>query len=236
MSEKTNKTEKKVKKGDYWKDEIVQFLRNHPSGSTITDIAKGIDTSRVTVTKYMSILLQDEKAFAKEVGVYKLYFYIEREFVPVSVLRAFYSGVLEGVKGKLSEKDFKEIGHVVAGYMRPLLRTSLLEDPETLREPTRKSFRGFFEFFKEVYPYMEFVNPEGMNVEMEEMSKTEDKATYIFKNVKLLELSAEFKYHFHLWSGAIETLYSKFFKKQVTCEIIDINVKDLIVKVSLEIH
>ena len=232
----SEKIVKKVKKGEYWKDEIVQFLRNNPSGSTITDIAKGIDTSRVTVTKYISKLLQDEKAFAKEVGVYKLYYYIEREFVPLSVLRAFYSGVLEGVKGKLSEKDFKEIGHVVAGYMRPLLRTSFLEDPETLREPTRKSFRGFFEFFKEVYPYMEFVNPEGMNVDIEYMSDDEDKATYIFKNVKLLELSEEFKYHFHLWSGAIETLLSKFFKKQVTCEIIDINLKDYSVKVSLEIH
>ncbi len=234
MSENSKNVTKKVKKGDYWKDEIVHYLRNHPSGSTITDIAKGIETSRVTVTKYMSILLQDEKAFAKEVGVYKLYYYIEREFVPLSVLRAFYSGVLEGVKGKLSAKDFKEIGHVVAGYMRPLLRTSFLENPETLREPTRKSFKGFFEFFKEVYPYMEFVNPEGMNVVMEDMSEDEDKATFIFKNVKLLELSEEFKYHFHLWSGAIETLFSKFFKKQVTCEIVDINVKDLIVKVSLE--
>ena len=64
----SKKTVKKVKKGAIWKDEIAQYLRNNPSGLTITDIAKGIDTSRVTVTKYMPELLQEEKVFAKEVG------------------------------------------------------------------------------------------------------------------------------------------------------------------------
>ena len=236
MSEKTKNSTKKVKKGAFWPDEIVRYLRNNPSGLTITDIAKGIDTSRVTVTKYMHQLLEEEKVFAKEVGVYKLYFSSERDFVPLRTIRAFYSGVLAGVKGKLDEKDFKEIGHVVAEYMRPLLRTSFLEDPEPIRSPTHKSFKGFFEFFKEVYPYMEFINPKGMDVKVEYMSENEDMATFLLKNVTLLELSEEFKNHFYLWSGAFETLLADFFNKQVTCDIIDINTKKFTVKVSLEIH
>jgi hypothetical protein len=203
---------------------------------TITAIALGIKTSRVTVTKYMAQLLEEENVFAKEVGVYKLYYSSERDFIPKNILQAFYTGILAGVKGKLEEKDFKEIGHVVAGYMKPLLRTSFLEDPEPVRSPTHKSFKGFFEFFKEVYPYMEFMNPEGMDVEVEYMSENEDMATFLFKNVKLLELSEEFKNHFYLWSGAFEILLAEFFNKQVTCDIIDINTKKFTVKVSLEIH
>jgi hypothetical protein len=184
----------------------------------------------------LSQLLEEENVFAKEVGVYKLYYSSERDFIPKNILQAFYTGILAGVKGKLDEKDFKEIGHVVAGYMKPLLRTSFLEDPEPIRSPTHKSFKGFFEFFKEVYPYMEFVNPEGMDVEVEYMSENEDMATFLFKNVKLLELSEEFKNHFYLWSGAFEILLAEFFNKKVTCDIIDINTKKFTVKVSLEIH
>ena len=103
MSDKTKNSTKKVKKGKIWADEIVRYLKNHPSGLTITAIAKGIDTSRVTVTKYMSQLLEEENVFAKEVGVYKLYYSSERDFIPKKILQAFYTGVLTGIKGKLAK-------------------------------------------------------------------------------------------------------------------------------------
>jgi len=231
----SKKTEKKVKKGAIWKDEIAQYLRKNPSGLTITDIAKGIGTSRVTVTKYMPELLQEEKVFAKEVGVYKLYFSTERNIIPLRNVRNFYNGILAGLKGKLDKKDYKEIGHVVAEYMRPLLRDSAMENVKFLKDPKRKSFKEFFEFFKELYPYIDFVNPGDMDIELESISDKEDTARYIFKNVKLLKISEDFKDHFYLWSGAIETLFSSLLEKQVTCEIIDINTKDYSVLVSLEI-
>jgi predicted transcriptional regulator len=230
--------EKKVKarKGAIWKDEIIQYLRTNPSGLTITDIANGINTSRVTVTKYIPELLKEEKVFAKEVGVYKLYFSTERNIVPLRNVRYFYNGILAGLKGKLDQKDYKEVGYEVAGYMSSLVRTSHMENLELFRDPTRKSFKDFFEFFKELYPYIDFVNPGDMDIELESISDSEDAATFIFKDVKLLKLSEEFENHFYLWSGAFEVLISKFLKKQVTCEIIDVNTEDYSVKVSVEIH
>jgi hypothetical protein len=80
------------------------------------------------------------------------------------------------------------------------------------------------------------VNPGDMDIELESISEKEDAARYIFKKVKLLQISEDFKNHFYLWSGAIETLFSSLLEKQVTCEIIDINTKDYSVLVSLEIH
>lgn len=65
----SNKNTKKKGKAEDWKEKILQFLEENPSGYTITDIADSINSTRITVSKDLSLLEQEKKVFSKESSI-----------------------------------------------------------------------------------------------------------------------------------------------------------------------
>ena len=103
-------------KGTDWKKEILKFLNDNPSGYTITNIAERIGTTRITVSKYLALLEQENKVISKEIGVYKLYFSKVRKYLELDLIRSFYSAFLSGVKAKFGSDNekFKKVGYFIS--------------------------------------------------------------------------------------------------------------------------
>ena len=153
---------KKKGKGTDWKKEILKFLNDNPSGYTITNIAERIGTTRITVSKYLALLEQENKVLSKEIGVYKLYFSKVRKYLDLDLIRSFYSAFLSGVKtqfGSDNEK-FKKLGFFISdSFFKYLLE----QYPESLTEQIT-SFKDFLQVFGTLYPYHEFMYSKNMIV------------------------------------------------------------------------
>jgi predicted transcriptional regulator len=61
------------------RERILEFLSERPRGSTISEISDEIDMSRVTASKYLEILVAEEKVDRREVGRAKLHYLNENE-------------------------------------------------------------------------------------------------------------------------------------------------------------
>ncbi len=228
MSEKKLK---KTRKGINWADEILNYLKENPFGVTITDIAEGMDpqTTRVTVHKYIKLLLKQGKVFAREVGVYNLYYSSERMFLPLNFVSKFYNGILTGLKAKFSnKKEFKELGYVVSDVM---IRELIEQFPKSLRDQI-KSFKDFLQYFAKLYPYLDIVPDSNLIIE-EDISEDGNKAIFHFKNTKLFNLSKDFEYHFYILTGMMERSLSRIFRIKLAVEIESINIDEKSVKISV---
>ncbi|MFX1445771.1 MAG: hypothetical protein ACFFHV_20335 [Promethearchaeota archaeon] len=221
----------KTRKGVNWAEEILNYLKENPFGLTITDIAEGMEprTTRVTVHKYIKLLLEQKKIFAREVGVYNLYYSSERTFLPLPFVSKFYNGILTGLKNKFTNKnEFKELGYIIADVMS----TELIEQfPKSLREQI-KSFKDFLEYFAKVYPYLDIVPDNNLIIE-EQISEDGTKALFHFKNTNLFNLSEDFEYHYYLLTGMMERSLSRIFRTNIKVEVESINLNDKSVKISV---
>ena len=220
----------KTRKGINWAEQILNYLKENPFGLTIKDIANGIGTTRVTVHKYIKILLEREKVFAREVGVYNLYYSSERLFLPLNFVRAFYNGILTGLKDKFSsKKEFKELGYVISDVMI----SELIEQfPKSLRNQI-KSFKDFLEYFAKLYPYLDIVPDNSLVIE-EDISEDGTKALFHFKNLNLFNISEDFEYHYYLLTGMMERSLSRIFRTDIHVEVVSIDIDDKSVKISVE--
>lgn len=222
----------KTRKGINWAEEILNYLKEKPFGLTITDIAEGIKpkTTRVTVHKYIKILLDQEKIFARKVGVYNLYYSSERLFLPLNFVSAFYNGILTGLKDKFSsKKEFKELGYVISDVMI----SELIEQfPKSLRNHI-KSFKDFLEYFAKLYPYLDIVPDNSLVIE-EDISEDGTKALFHFKNLNLFNISEDFEYHYYILTGMMERSLSKIFRTNIHVEVVSIDINDKSVKISVE--
>jgi hypothetical protein len=227
MSQTLNKKEVKEKK---WKDKILTFLQENPSGFTIKDIAEGIESTRITVSKYLTILEHESKVISQEIGVYKLYFSAERKFVSLPVMRSFYECILSGIKGKLNKEELKEIGNIIG---ENLYDYSLEQFPKSLKKQIT-SHRQFISSFPKFYPYLDMFYPKDLKIECT-VNEEEEKAVYHFKNVELLDISEDFELHFYILAGILERQISKTFPRRPTiCNVLSVNKKEKTVKISLE--
>ena len=222
----------KTRKGINWAETILDYLKEHPSGVTVKDIAEGMKpkTTRVTVHKYLKILLKQGKVFAREVGVYNLYYSSERRFLPINFVSAFYTGILKGLKSKISSKEeFKELGYVIADVMI----IELIEQfPKSLRDQI-KTFKDFLEYFAKLYPYLDIIPNSKLIIE-EDISEDGNKALFHFKNLNLFSLSEDFEYHYYLLTGIMEKSLSRIFRTEIQAKVVSIDIKDKSVKISME--
>jgi response regulator of citrate/malate metabolism len=53
---------------------ILEFLEEHPRGSTIEEVAEAIDVSRVTASKYLQVLAAKDLVDVREIGRAKLHY------------------------------------------------------------------------------------------------------------------------------------------------------------------
>ncbi len=222
---------KKIGKGTNWKKKILKFLNESPSGYTITDIAKNVNSTRITVSKYLSLLEQEEKVLSKEIGVYKLYFSKDRKYIELSLVRSFYNAVLSGIKTKLSTKEeFKKLGEFISDSMFTYI---VDQYPESLRKQIT-SFPDFLKVFSKMYPYHDFFYNKDLVIE-ENIDLEKEKGIYTFNNVELLSIAENLKFHFYIFSGIIERTLSKIFKEvPIHCNIESIDVQKKEVVLTLE--
>jgi DNA-binding transcriptional ArsR family regulator len=227
MSQELNKKELKE---NIWKEKILNFLQENPSGFTIKDIAEGIESTRITVSKYLNLLEYENKVVSQEIGVYKLYFSAERKFILLSVMRKIYNSILTGIKGKFNKEEYKEIGHIVA---ESVYDYQVEQFPKSLKIQMT-SYRKFLSSFAKFYPYVDLFYLKKLKVEGD-VNEEEEKAVYHFKNVELLEISEDFEQHFYILAGVLERTLSKVFPRRPTiCTVISVNTKDKSVKLSVE--
>ncbi|MHA1856938.1 MAG: winged helix-turn-helix domain-containing protein [Promethearchaeota archaeon] len=224
------KTKRKFRKGINWADEIHNYLRENPFGQTIKDIAEGVSTSRVTVYKYIKMLQDEGKVFAREVGLYKLYYCSDRIVLPLRFMSKYYNGILRGLKNKFTNlEEFKKLGHIIADGMR---RELINQYPKSLRAEI-KSFNDFLTYFPKLYPYLDLIMNENVTIE-EEIEPDKNKGVFIFKNLEMLEVSEDFQYHYYIITGILERGLSWVFQKNIHAEILNLDVKEKCVKILLE--
>lgn len=218
-----------------WKEKILEFLEENPSGCTITDIAREIETTRITVSKYLSLLQQEKRVLSKEIGVYKLYFSAERRYIALNLFQAYYRALLLGVRNQLlDQKDlkqtFKEIGYQIADVLSDFLFNQF---PESLRKHI-SNFRDFLKFFGEVYPHLDFIYASTLTIQ-EDIDTENEKGIYKFKNPSVLDFTEDLEYRFYVLSGMIERSLSKTFtRKPVHCNVKSIDREEKIITIVLE--
>ena len=220
----------KTRKGVNWAEKILNYLRENPFGLTVSQIAEDIDTSRVTVYKYMDILEEQGKVFAREVHRYKLYYSSDRIVLPLNFVSAFYNGILSGLKKKFSnEKEFKELGYTIADVMRVEL---IKQFPKSIRDEI-KTFKDFLRYFPKLYPYLDIILNDNLIID-EDISEDGTKALFHFKNLNLLNLSEDFKYHYYILTGMMEKSLSRIFRKEIQVDIFSLDFENKSVKILLE--
>jgi len=224
---------KKNRRGIDWEKEILEYLKEHPNGLTITDIAKGIDTTRITVSKYISGLVLKNEVFVKKIGVYKLYYSVERQTISIKLVRTFYRGILSGLKENFIDEDdpaeLKEFGHIIA-------ETILLNVDEQFPESVKKNLKSFIDFlnyFHNIYPELDFLYDKNWIIE-KEINEGESKANYELQNVSILEISDVFSLHFYIMAGLLEKVISIGLNFEIICDILEIDSEKKTVKFSID--
>jgi hypothetical protein len=219
-------------KGKDYEAKIVEYLQQFPSGLTITDIHNGITASRITVSKYISVLEARDKVFSKKIGAYKLYFASERNFVPKTDVLNYYAGLLSCFKSEIPDiKKYKEFGYIINEYMKYPMGSSFPEDGLPWKGGSMKKF---FEYYASILPYLDFTFDNSVVIE-EEISDDGNSAILRLKNLKIFDVSENFDVHFHIATGITEKAFSKMFRKEVVCTIKKIDISEKTVEMSIEI-
>lgn len=215
-----------------FKEEILEYIQNNPTGLTITDIAKGINSTRITVSKYVSTLEAEKKITYTRIGAYKLYYCVKRTVIPVKIASSFYIGFLSSLKKEFSNKEkFKEFGTNIANFMEFPYGSKA---PENVK-PTRKgNTKKFLDYISKLFPYIDFIHEHKLDVETS-INDDGNKATYYLKNIELLEISKDFDVHFYIESGVIEASISKVINRKCICNVEKIDITNKSVILTIEI-
>lgn len=215
---------------DDWKQDIVNYLLDYPSGLTITDISNGIDTSRITVSKYIGILEAEKKVITKKIGAYTLYYSAERGLVPKKLMLSYYIGLLTGLKKEIHDKEkFKQFGITIADFMGFPYGSAY---PDAVMPNKEGTIEKFFKYFGKTFSYIDFI------YEKHPIIKTEiegNKAKFTLSEIELFDRSENYDVHFYISSGVIEAIVSKTLQRNSYCNVEEIDIKNKSVKLLLEI-
>lgn len=176
----------------------------------------GIQASRNTVSKYISILEAKKKVINKRIGAYNLYQSTERRYLPRERIINFNKEFLSGVKRYFpnQEKIAKKIGREAGKYFNISFSQEVDFDM-----PSRTILKLFGETYKSQDPFQDQTE-----IEIIEMNKKENKALYRFKKSSFIKDLEDCSYYYYAVCGFIETLISREFKKTVKCDVANMNV------------
>jgi hypothetical protein len=214
---------KKTKKSktlqpEEYEELILDYVKEYPSGLTITDISKGLGISRITINKYILVLEAKEKVFSKSIGAYTLFFAVKRTFLPWRTIASYYQGLLSGFSEELQdnkEEAFKRIGFNMNRFLTFPVGSGF---PKEIRKPENGSYRKLFEFYAESYNTMDYMIDTDTEIEVE-INDEENQAKLIFKDIDLLDENRDFAYHFYIICGMIEKNLEILIKKKVKCKV-----------------
>jgi len=224
------KKSKNKKSAEDYMEEIISFIDHNPSGVTITDIAKGIGTSRVTAGKYIAILVERQEVFFKEIGAYKLYYGSKSKLIPREMVFSYFEGLLRGLDRIVEDKEqLKKIGNEIAEYTDFPYGSPV--PAEVLPKNNGTSVEKFLTYFGSMIPFVQFVyrNKININTKVDEKKR---RAVYRISNIR--ELEGFMQNHFYIMMGVIERTIKKKLNLEVRCEIEKMDFDNDIVEFSLE--
>ncbi|MBD3193719.1 MAG: hypothetical protein GF317_01590 [Candidatus Lokiarchaeota archaeon] len=208
----------------------MSFISQNPSGVTITDIANGIDTSRVTVGKYIAILLERQEVFFKEIGAYKLYYSIKSKLIPRELIYSYFSGLLLGLNEIVENKEKLIILGKAISERTDFPYGSKFPE-EILPKNNGNSVIKFLTYFGSMIPFVPFIYRNKIEVDTR-INKNEKKAYYRIKNLR--DLSEFMQNHFYIMIGVIEHSIKKKLGLDVRCKIESMDFEDSSVEISLK--
>lgn len=233
QSKQKSKKDNKIKE---YEQSILDYLKKNPSGLTITDVKNGIGVSRITITKYISLLELKGKVFSKKIGAYKLFFSSERSFLPKKTMISFYNALLSSLKNEFPDnKKFKELGYNIANFMDFTYGESYLEG---ILPSKKGSSKVLLKYIAELYPYLDVLQDKS-DVPEVKINEEGNKAIYRFKNSRFLDDPDIFALHINLVTGILENVLTKRLKKEAICKIdkeyITDKSEDSFIEISIEI-
>jgi len=215
--------EPKKARGFDYEVEILDCIRDHPGGVTITDIANLKEYSRNTVSKYVSILELKKLVLSRKIGAYKLYFSATTGNLPRVTIMSYYKALLKGLKQKFPGKPeiFKEIGRDEVSNIKFAFGPEVFEDLKKLKDKefSNEHLDAFINFF----PSYDIFQPD-IEISMLELDTKNMRAIFRFKNSAFLEDSDDYIYHLYLTCGITEGILKNTYDPQIECEIEQIHV------------
>ncbi|MBD3227516.1 MAG: winged helix-turn-helix transcriptional regulator [Candidatus Lokiarchaeota archaeon] len=200
---------------------IINFLKTKPSGSTISDIARGVDISRTTATKYVDIMEKKEIIYKKKIGNYVLCFTSDRDFLPKQEIIESYKGFLYGLKKIFpsKKKEMKKIGRAITDYYIISFDYIMDSIKDSLSGKNKFSLKNIVEIFENIIPYQTiFQDP----IKLLAISVNEKGKEFKLKYGGSEFLKEDLEYHLYVLTGYIEALYEKAFGREIHCDIDEI--------------
>jgi DNA-binding transcriptional regulator GbsR (MarR family) len=207
--------------------EILDFIRENPSGVTITDITRSMGYSRNTVSKYVAILEVKEKIYSIPVGRYHLYYSRKKSFISRSVIISMFKALFKAIKDKLPDQKelYKALGRELQRnfnyrYSKPFF------DSETERKKVLRNLKDLkphFEYFIEVFNTQNILQ-DTIQVSHLRYENNDHTAVYRFNNSEFLESNDDYILYIYMIAGIIEVYLGKELERKVTCDIMKIKV------------
>lgn len=207
---------------------ILDYLKERPSGSTITDISNDLELHRNTVSKYISRLNEGNYIKIKEFGRYKMCYSTEKRLMPKKTFMQIYKGILHGLKRHFpnQEQVFKKIGTELMDYYPPEA-TNLAKIINELKNEYSKiedvSLKTIIQAIEDIYYSVFFDSIKITKIELFDEGRT---IKIQYGNTTFLKSSDNFIYHIYMFIGYIEALLRGFFDRNYVCSVVDYHVSD----------
>ena len=213
---------KNEQKTDY-ENEILECIRSHPGGITVTDIAKYTEFSRNTVSKYVSILEIKKDVFPKKIGVYTLYFATRDRYIPFDLAISYYKALISKFKKYLPNREeiAKQVGKEAVKDIKFTFDPAIYKQMKALKD--HPISRIHIESFKSFYPAYDIFQP-NIEISIINIDPKGKSATFRFQNSIFLEDSKDHIYHIYIMCGITEGILSRELKTDVLCTVKEIYV------------
>jgi len=212
-----------TKKGFDYEVEILECIRDHPGGVTITDIANLKEYSRNTVSKYVSILELKKLVLSRKIGAYKLYFSATTGNLPRITVMSYYKALLVGLKQNFPNQAhiFKEIGLGEVDNIKFAFGPEVFQELKKLKgkEFSKEHLDAFMNF----YPSYDIFQPD-IEISMHELDPKSMKAIFRLRNSAFVEDSDDYVYHIYLICGITEGILKKTYNLPIECNIENVHV------------
>lgn len=206
-----------------YENKILECIRNHPGGITITDIAKFTGFSRNTISKYVSVLEIKQEVFPKRIGVYTLFFATKKRYIPFDLAISYYKALISKFKKFLpnQEEIAKQVGKEASEDIKFIFDPAIYKQMKTLKD--HPISRLHIESFKSFYPAYDIFQP-NIEISIINIDPKGKNATFRFQNSIFLEDSEDHIYHIYIMCGITEGILSRELKTDVHCTVKEIYV------------
>ena len=204
---------------------ILECIRDNPGGVTASDLANMTKFSRNTVSKYVSILERTNQIFSKKVGAYKLFFAMEKRYIPFETAISYYKALLSNLKKFYPniEEMAKKIGREAVRDIKFTFGPSIYKQLKSIKDHPIP--RIHLESFKSYYSAYDIFQP-NIDISILKIDQDGKTATYRFKNSVFLEDTDDYVYHIYIMCGISEGILTKVLKTEVSCDIEQISISE----------